>query len=69
MTKFKKGVAGEDGWTDWIMPVMHDYKMGCCDCGLVHKLHFRVKAGRCQFKISRDNRATAAVRRHMKPKP
>ena len=37
----------EDGWTDWQMPVMpehHDmtFKFACCDCSLVHEMHFKV---------------------------
>ena len=28
-------------WTDWIRPVMTNYHMSCCDCGLVHTLNFR----------------------------
>ena len=68
MTKFKQEVAGEDGWTDWIQPVTKGYKMGCCDCGLVHTLDFRVKGGRAQFRVSRNNRSTAAMRRKPYPK-
>ena len=34
---------GEDGFCDWIMPEMDaDYRMSCCDCGLVHKMQFAV---------------------------
>jgi len=33
--------AKDDGWTDWILPQRH-YRMGCCDCGLVHDMEFRV---------------------------
>ena len=51
---------------EWIQPVMRGYKMICCDCGLVHKLNFRIHKGRVQFRGDRDNRATGQVRRHMK---
>ena len=34
--------AGKDGWTDWQRPVMRGYRLGCCDCGLVHDIDFRV---------------------------
>lgn len=27
---------------DWVRPVMKGYLMKCCDCGLVHRLNFRV---------------------------
>jgi hypothetical protein len=34
---------GEDGYCDWIQPQMDaDYKLACCDCGLVHKMQFAV---------------------------
>ncbi len=30
------------GFSRWIQPVMKGYKMGCCDCGLVHEVEFKV---------------------------
>lgn len=47
----------------WVQPAKSGYKMECCDCGLVHSLHFRIHAGRIQFKAYRDNRATQRQRR------
>lgn len=47
----------------WVQPVRRGYKLACCDCGLVHRMQFRVHRGRIQFKAWRDNRATAAMRR------
>lgn len=41
--------------------------MGCCDCGLVHRINFRVQNGKVQFQAFRDNRATAAKRRKAAP--
>jgi hypothetical protein len=29
-------------WTKWITPKMTNYKLKCCDCGLVHQINFRV---------------------------
>lgn len=40
MSRMPKIEEGEDGWSDWIQPVMTGYKMGCCDCGLVHNMEF-----------------------------
>lgn len=60
--KYDKPEAGE-----WVQPIRKGYKMACCDCGLVHVLDFRVHRGRVQFRVFRNNRATAAIRRHMKP--
>jgi hypothetical protein len=59
VSAFEKPRAGE-----WIQPVRRGYKMACCDCGLVHRMDFRVAGGRAQFRAFRDNRSTAMVRRH-----
>lgn len=59
MTKYEEPQPGE-----WIQPVEEGYKMQCCDCGLVHRMDFRVEDGRAQFRAFRDNRATGQVRRH-----
>lgn len=61
MTAYPKPEAGE-----WVQPVRRGYKMACCDCGLVHKLDFRIHKSRVQFRVFRDNRATGAIRRWMK---
>ena len=57
---------------EWVQPRRKDYRMQCCDCGLVHRMNFRIaldKRGRrfIQLQAFRDNRATAAVRRKKKP--
>lgn len=54
---------------EWITPVRREYRMECCDCGLVHILNFRLRrtinGGRSiQFQAFRDNRATAQIRKH-----
>lgn len=51
---------------EWQQPRRRGYKLGCCDCGLVHILNFRIYGGRIQFQAFRANRNTAAIRRHMK---
>lgn len=35
--KLKKVGPGE-----WQQPVMKNYFMQCCDCGLIHRMNFRV---------------------------
>lgn len=57
MSRYEQPAAGE-----WIQPIRHGYKLACCDCGLVHRMEFRVVAGRAQFRAYRDNRATATSR-------
>jgi hypothetical protein len=62
MTAYCKVTDGEV-----VHPCMKGYKMGCCDCGLVHRIDFFViKHGRghkVRLIATRDVRATAAVRR------
>jgi len=50
----------QDG--EWMEP-QRGYRAACCDCGLVHRLQFRVVKGKVQFRAWRDNRATAQMRR------
>ena len=55
---------------EWVEPIRRGYKMGCCDCGLVHTMDFRL-VGRpgwrvIQFRVARDPRATAQKRRHFR---
>jgi len=68
-----------------VHPVMENYRMSCCDCGLVHTLNFRAvkvrsynpdgtwnyveldpRRVRVVFTASRNNRATAQIRRWRK---
>ena len=42
MAKFKKIKANDDGWSEWELPEMEGYRLGCCDCGLVHNVDFKV---------------------------
>ena len=61
--KYEEPESGE-----WVQPVRRNYKLMCCDCGLVHNLDFRlVKTKRgafIQFRAERDERATAGARRN-----
>lgn len=52
----------------WIMPVKRNFISGCCDCGLVHAMDFRIKEGRIQFRVRRDERRTGQQRRRRKIK-
>jgi len=55
---------------EWIRPQRNNYKMMCCDCGLVHIIDFKLeKHGKnkvIMFKAKRDNRATGQARRYNK---
>jgi hypothetical protein len=49
---------------EWMEVPKRGFKEQCCDCGLVHKLNFRINAkGRIEIQVFRDARATAAVRK------
>lgn len=69
-------------WTSWQFPRHRSYRLGCCDCGLVHEIDFRVSAasvitpegkpllrkrGHVAFRVARDNRSTAMLRRYKEP--
>lgn len=50
--KFRKEfVKTKLAWSRWVNPVMDSYLMKCCDCGLVHKMQFRV-----YFESKSDNK-------------
>jgi hypothetical protein len=34
--------AGASGWSDWQWPRHNGYRIACCDCGLVHRIDFRI---------------------------
>lgn len=61
--KYEQHDVDDAGWTDWIRPVRQGYRMGCCDCGLVHELEFQIVNGEdVEFRARRDARATAGKR-------
>ena len=49
---------------EWVRPIRKGYKLACCDCGLVHDVDFRIKDRRVEFRVRRNNRSTAMMRRH-----
>jgi hypothetical protein len=52
--KYKQQYDGE-----WVQPRRKDYYMKCCDCGLVHKIDFRLvgdKYKKIQFRAFRIRR-------------
>ncbi len=55
---FESPRAGE-----WVQPIAKGYSMGCCDCGLVHRMDVRVYKGRVQFRVWRDEPATKKQRK------
>lgn len=60
MAKYHEATEGE-----WIRPCMKGYNLACCDCGLTHKIDFKIVDGRVWFRVYRNNRATGQIRRHL----
>ena len=58
--KYKQAKDG-----DWIQPRRRGYRLACCDCGLIHRINFRLVKGRIQFQAFRDNRASSQRRRRI----
>ena len=55
------------GYEEWIAPIHRKFQLMCCDCKLVHNMDFRYdQAGKVEFRIRRNERATAAARRKRK---
>jgi len=69
LARLKKEPETEDGWTKWFRPYMKRYRLGCCDCGLVHNVDFRiVREGRrfhVEIRAQRNYRSTAGCRRNL----
>ena len=65
---------------EWVNPVLKDYKMACCDCGLVHSIDFglfqdlgdKVKRAKIPkkhliaFRVRRDSEETRKMRKYYK---
>ena len=53
---------------EWVQPTPRGYRLACCDCGLVHRMDFRVvqsadgRRPAVQVRFFRHARATAAIR-------
>ena len=51
---------------EWTRPRMRNFREQCCDCGLIHRLDFRIVDGQIEFRTRRDDRAAAAARRRFR---
>ncbi len=38
---------------EWLQPRRKNYYQKCCDCGLVHRIDFRIKKGKIQYRAFR----------------
>lgn len=51
---------------EWVPVPKRGFKEQCCDCGLVHRVNFRMVNGGFEIQTFRDARSTSAVRRAFK---
>ena len=63
---FRTEKEGDNGWSRWVQPVERNYPMSCCDCGLVHRMEFRVLRERVQFRAQRAPAYTSRERKRTK---
>lgn len=65
MTKKRTYYHVTDG--EWIQVPKRGFKEQCCDCGLIHRLNFRITDdGKIEIQTFRDARATNGARKHFK---
>jgi hypothetical protein len=69
MTRARKKKADYYHVTDgeWVQPATRGFKEQCCSCGLVHRVDYRIKDGKIQFRATVDGRATGGARKHKVP--
>lgn len=53
---------------EWIKLPMRNYREQCCDCGLVHRINYRIKDGVIEAQTFRDGLSTGGARRHPRVK-
>ena len=61
MRRIRKERSGNNQWTRWMRPRMENYLMACCDCGLTHRMQFRVGI------VTHGNAKTGAYRMRLLP--
>ena len=64
MTKRLEYYHVTDG--EWIVVPKRGYKEQCCDCGLVHRMNFKIVDGRIHIQTFRDPRATNGARKQFR---
>ena len=52
---------------EWIEVQMRNNFDQCCDCGLIHRINFRINSrGKIEMQAIRDGRATSGARKHFR---
>lgn len=64
MTNIPVIYEGRNGWSEIQHTEDNKFRLVCCDCGLAHEFHFKVKSNNVSFKIRADKRLTKLVRKH-----
>ncbi len=59
LKKNKKFTIQIDG--EWVQPYKRNYLLKCCDCGLTHRLNFRIRKQRIEFQAFRLNKKLKRV--------
>ncbi len=49
---------------EWVRVPKKNYREQCCDCGLVHRINFRIKDGHIEIQAFRDGPATGGARKN-----
>jgi len=62
----RKAIQGSFVYNGVWKDVKRSSFVGCCDCGLVHRIDFRSKNGKLQQRFFRRPRLTAQARRQFK---
>ena len=50
----------------WLRLPTQSICAGCCDCGLVHNMWFRIRKGKLEIFVERDEKATKILRAQQK---
>lgn len=61
--RYEQIVEGE-----WFRPTTK-HRDRCCDCGLIHRIEYKIVEGELWMRVWRDNRATAKTSERRKKTP
>jgi hypothetical protein len=67
----KRSSYDEIGYGEWTRPRMRDFREQCCDCGLIHRLDFRIvdAKGRSRPSSLRKGRSRPSSRQKGRARP
>jgi hypothetical protein len=53
-------------YNEWIEPSMKNFEWVCCDCGLTHKVDFKIRGRHVELRARRAEKLTAKERKRSK---